>query len=353
MKKDWEKVMFLKNLWYAAWWSDELTADQLHPRTIAETPLLFWRDENGEPQALLDRCPHRYAPLSLGQRVVGGVQCGYHGIAFGGDGACISNPHGPLISALKTPAFPVIDRHKIIWVWMGETAQADATLIPDLSFADRAPAAAYSRGYLPTLAGHQLISDNILDLTHADYLHANTLGGGSVTRARPVIEERPGGQVFIEWPANNEVATPFFRPEMPDPDMLTDMWTSVLWHPNGVMTLRFGATPAGRPRDEGIDTWSAHIVTPETRRKTHYFYFNTREFRVDDEEYNQHFAAALRQAFTTEDKPMIEAQQARLGDSDLFEHNPVLLSSDAASTRARRVYDRLLAEEDRSQTTKE
>jgi vanillate O-demethylase monooxygenase subunit len=128
--------------------------------------------------------------------------------------------------------------------------------------------------------------------------------------------------------------------------MLTDMWTSVLWHPNGVMALRFGATPAGRPREEGIDTWNAHIVTPETARSTHYFYFNTRDFRVDDAEYNRKMADGLRHAFTTEDKPMIEAQQRRLGDADLFDRAPVLLATDQASTRARRVHARLVAAEE-------
>lgn len=113
----------------------------------------------------------------------------------------------------------------------------------------------------------------------------------------------------------------------------------------GVMTLRFGATRAGRPREEGIDTWSAHIVTPERARTTHYFYFNTREYRVDGDAYNQLFAAGLRHAFTTADKPMIEAQQRWLGDADLFDKKPVLLASDTASTPARRVYARLLATE--------
>jgi phenylpropionate dioxygenase-like ring-hydroxylating dioxygenase large terminal subunit len=337
--------MFLKNLWYVAWWADELVADELAPRTIADEPILFWRDENGDPRAILDRCPHRYAPLSLGKRIAGGVQCGYHGIAFAGDGHCIHNPHGPILSALTVRSFALVERHKIIWIWMGDIADADLDQIPDLAFADRAPPTAYSRGFLPTAAGHQLISDNILDLTHADFLHPNTLGGGSVTRSKPLIEERDDGKVFIEWPATNEIALPFFQAEMPDPDMLTDMWTSVLWHPCGVMTLRFGATAAGRPREEGIDTWSAHIVTPESARSTHYFYFNTREYRVDDDIYNRQFAAGLRHAFSTEDKPMIEAQQRRLGDADLFDKKPVLLSSDSASTRARRVYARLLAAE--------
>jgi vanillate O-demethylase monooxygenase subunit len=337
--------MFLKQVWYAAWWADELPGEGLFARTIADEPILFWRDEEGAARAMQDRCPHRYAPLSLGTRVPGGVQCGYHGITFDAAGRCIHNPHGPIVSALSVRSFPLIERHKIIWIWTGDPDRADPDQIPDLAFADRAPGTAYSNGFLPTQAGHQLISDNILDLTHADYLHATTLGGGSVTRSKPVIEEHDDGKVFVEWPANDEIALPFFRSEMPDPDMRTDMWTSVLWHPCGVMTLRFGATAAGRPREEGIDTWSAHIVTPETARSTHYFYFNTREFRVDDAEYNRQFAEGLRHAFTTEDKPMIEAQQRRLGDADLFDRKPVLLASDAASTRARRVYAKLLAAE--------
>ena len=337
--------MFLKQVWYAAWWADELTVGGLSARTIAGEPLLFWREESGESRALLDRCPHRYAPLSLGKRISGGIQCGYHGIAFNGTGRCIANPHGAMVAALRVRSFPVAQRHKIIWVWMGDIKDADPALIPNLDFADRAPGTAYSRGFLATAAGHQLIEDNILDLTHADFLHATTLGGGSVTRSKALIEERQDSSVFIEWPAFAEVALPFFRSEMPDPQMLTDMWTSVLWHPNGVMALRFGATPTGRPREEGIDTWAAHIVTPEHARSSHYFYFNTREFRVDDAQYNEQFAAGLRKAFSTEDKPMIEAQQRRLGDADLFDRTPALLSTDMASTRARRVYARLLETE--------
>lgn len=337
--------MFLKNVWYAASWADEIDADTLFARTIINLPIVLWRDEHGEPQALEDRCAHRKAPLSLGKRVEGGVQCGYHGIAFGKDGGCIHNPHGPAVSALSVRSYPVIDRYKIVWIWLGDPALANTDDIPDLAFADSAPDTAYSKGFLPTSASHQLISDNILDLTHADFLHPDTLGGGSVTRSKPRIEERENSSVFIEWLANNEIALPFIRSEMPHPDMLTDMWTSVLWHPNGVMKLRFGATPAGQPRDEGVDTLNAHLVTPETAITSHYFYFNTRNYRVEDGEYNSNLANALRKAFSTEDKPMIEGQQKRLGETNLFESDPVLLGTDQASTRARKVYNRLLEAE--------
>jgi phenylpropionate dioxygenase-like ring-hydroxylating dioxygenase large terminal subunit len=337
--------MFLKNVWYAAWWTAELTPGALRSRTIAGEPLLFWRDEQGAPRAVFDRCPHRHAPLSLGKLIPGGVQCGYHGLAFNGHGACIANPHGAIVSALRVRAFPMIERHKLVWIWMGDAQRADPATIPDLSFADEAAEAAYSSGFMATAAGHQLIEDNILDLTHADYLHASNLGGGTLTRTRPRIESRPDSSVFVEWLAERDVVPPFFRTELRDPDSPADIWNSVLWYPNGVMTLRFGATSTGAPREQGIDTWNAHIATPETVRTTHYFYFNTRNFRTQDAEYNQQYAAAMRYAFATEDKPMLEGQQRNLGDADLFDRNPALLPSDVASTTARRVYARLLATE--------
>ena len=37
-------MRYLKNCWYQAGWSSELTQDVPLARTIAEIPLLIWRD---------------------------------------------------------------------------------------------------------------------------------------------------------------------------------------------------------------------------------------------------------------------------------------------------------------------
>ena len=333
---------FLLNVWYVAAWSEEVGNAMLLPRTIIDTPVILWRDPDGGVSALLDRCPHRLVPLSLGHCDGATLQCAYHGLRFGSDGRCIENPHGPVVAALHVPKYPVVERHGILWIWMGEAAVADPASIPDLSFIDNASEHSISHGYMHAAAAHTLFEDNILDLSHADYLHPSTLGGGSITRSKAHIEER-GDTIFVQWLAKNEKALPIMRPEMPDPDMLTDMWTEVLWHPSGVMRLEVGATPAGQSRGEGICTFNAHIMTPETATSTHYFYCNQRNYKMDDPEYNAAFARGLRSAFEGEDKPIIEAQQRRTGDADLFDLKPTLLAIDSASTRARRTYRRLVA----------
>jgi vanillate O-demethylase monooxygenase subunit len=345
--------MFLRNVWYAGGWSDELGDEKLLSRTIADQRVVFWRDSEHQPQAILDRCPHRAAPLSLGKRVADGVQCGYHGLVFDGTGTCIANPHGATVAALRTRSFPLAERHNLIWIWMGAPDQADVDLIPDLGILDRAPPTAYSKGLLPTAASHQLVADNILDLTHADYLHATTLGGGAMTRSKPKVVENENSTLFVEWLVENDVAQPFFQNELPHPDHPADIWMSVLWHPNSVMLLRAGATNTGRSREEGADTWAAHIATPETEFSTHYFYANTREYRVHDADYNKLYADAMHYAFSVEDKTMLEAQQHNLGNRDLFDTGPVLLQTDSASTQARRLLKRLIDRETETETESE
>ena len=54
---------FLKRVWYACAWTDELIDNAPVARTIAGMPLVFFRAPDGRVSALDDKCPHRMAPL--------------------------------------------------------------------------------------------------------------------------------------------------------------------------------------------------------------------------------------------------------------------------------------------------
>jgi vanillate O-demethylase monooxygenase subunit len=228
---------------------------------------------------------------------------------------------------------------------MGEPELADSADIPELPFIDRAPEASFISGYVPTQANHLLMVDNILDLTHADYLHPESLGGGSMTRSTASIESMPHDSLHVTWIANDERPLPIMRMNFPEPDVRIDMWTEVQWWPSGVMTLITGGTPTGQPRSAGIDVQAVHIMTPATQSLTHYFYSNTRSFATDNVAVTENIAKALRFAFEQQDKPMIEGQQARIGSADLLSMHPALQRSDGPSTQARRIFTRLVREE--------
>lgn len=342
-------MTFLRNTWYLAGWSDELHIGAKLARFIAGEPIVFFRDSRNVARALLDRCPHRFAPLSKGTVRDDAIHCGYHGIAFGADGACVLNPHGPVVSALRVRAFPLVERHDALWIWMGDPERADAAAIPDLSFIDTVPAAARVKGYLSAHADYLLMVDNIMDLTHADYLHPDSLGGGINTRTKGRVEEGDGC-VAIRWHASNETLPPVHQSLLPDPTIRGDFHNEVYWFAPGVMKQRLRFGPTGRLDEAGVDSWTAHVMTPAQERETHYFFCHTSDIVTRDPTVAPAVKQLLMTAFEGEDAPMIEAQQQRIGSRSFADLEPVLLPTDNGAARARRVLERLIAA-DRAQTS--
>lgn len=333
---------WLSNCWYQAGWSDEVTAEQPLVRTILGTQILFLRGGDGAIAALRDRCPHRAAPLSYGTVADGIVRCGYHGLAFDGTGRCVDNPHGAISSALQVQRFPVEERHSAIWIWMGSALPDPAETIRDLSFIDETPESARVYGYLPTKANYKLLSDNILDLSHADYLHPTTLGGMMTAAKQRVTQD--GDMVSIEWLAEGCDPPPTFRLRVPEPHK-ADIRIEVVWSAPAIMILHSGATLAGTPFEQEDFNSTVHSMTPETETTSHYFYCATRRRNIDDLALTETIRTMVRQAFEQEDKPILELQQINLGTVDLMDQPMALLRIDAGAVRARRVLDRLIAQE--------
>lgn len=335
--------MFLKNAWYQAAWAHELQQETLLSRRLLDEPLVLFRDSAGVSHALEDMCPHRFAPLSRGQASNDGVVCGYHGLAFDGAGRCVHNPHGPVPGKARIRSYPVLERHQGVWIWMGEAEKADPALLPDLSFIDDAPAEGRIFGHMPMRANYLLLSDNILDLSHADYLHPTTLGG-AITGSKMTIEEK-NDTIFVNWWSADVNPPPFLSAAVP-PGARADVWTEVLWSAPAVMVLRTNAVPTGVPRPPEDTDGALHSMTPETATTTHYFWNLSRKINLKPE-FSAAFKDSVEHIFETEDKPMLEAQQERMGDRDFWSMHPALLSIDGPAVRARRRIQQLIAGERR------
>lgn len=336
-------MKFLMNAWYMAGWADELVPGRLLARTFLDEPVVMFLDAQGHPVALQDRCPHRIVPLSKGVLVDGALQCGYHGLRFDAAGRCVANPHGPVPSKAGVRAYPLVERHGVLWVWMGDAQRADLTVIPDLSVLHGAPESACSRGAMPTACHYQLIIDNVADLSHVEYLHSRSLGGGAFVGARPQVSES-GRQIRITVVAEGVQAPPVYAQFLDDPLVPVRFLNEVVWEPVGVLRLNIEVHPTGGG-GTSLRTDNVHIVTPETGTSSHYWYWLTRSFRQDDRDASQRRGEQMFNVFLTEDKPMLEAQQALLKGMALFDAKPLLLATDAGPVRIRRTLDRLFVEE--------
>jgi vanillate O-demethylase monooxygenase subunit len=228
---------------------------------------------------------------------------------------------------------------------MGEPARADTARIPDLSYLALAPETAFSTGYLHSFGHYELMTDNIMDLSHTDYLHPSTLGGAGITTTKPEIVEE---EDYIEqkWFASNTKPSALLVSLFPELPAETDLLQGVRWYAPSVMRLVASTVATGRPQEEGYVNLNAHIMTPETAKTTHYFFAATRNYKVDDAELNERLATARKRIFETEDKPMIERVQRVMGDREYWSMKPIIMPIDVAPTMVRRRLQKMIKAEE-------
>lgn len=330
-------MRYLLDEWYAAAFCDEVGSTPLL-RTLLEQPVVMFRGESGKAVALHDRCPHRFAPLHRGQVIGDSLRCPYHGLQYGDGGGCVHNPigDGRIPRAAKAAAYPLAERDGIVWLWFGEQP-ADESKIrrwPEFSDSQRWSCV---QGYMPVAADHGLVADNLLDLSHAEFLHPNLATPGFNRRTQYTMEQDGESVIARNWRPGEPITNLFRLAYGEGAPSHVDHRSIVRWNPPSTLHLEVGVTRCGGATSEGPTMLQAHLVTPAERGHCHYFWKAARDFERDDEAFSRRLQSTIQSAFETEDKPMIEAQARYMGDATLEDLRPVLLPTDSASMRARRV----------------
>lgn len=116
----------VKNAWHLACESAELRDRPLGLRLL-DTPLVLFRNVEGEVAALLDRCPHGLGPLSTGYVSGDVLVCAYHGLRVDRRGECIdSRLSSSARDAAKVASFAVEELDGMVWIWMGDPTRVVA-----------------------------------------------------------------------------------------------------------------------------------------------------------------------------------------------------------------------------------
>jgi vanillate O-demethylase monooxygenase subunit len=326
-------------------WSHELGEAPL-ARTFLDQPVVLFRRADGSVAALEDRCCHRRLPLSLGKIVGDRLQCGYHGLEFDSSGQCVAIPaqvHIP--PGARVRSFPVVERHRWIWIWMGDPALADPAQIVDFHWLDD-PGWGAKGDMFPVKCNWQLIVDNLLDLTHLTYVHGKTIGNAATTEgAEQTVERKRDGVLVSRWMIDAPAPPTYVR--MGGFTGNVDRWQIIDYTVPSVVRLNVGAAPTGTGaregrRADGINMYNLNAVTPETDRSVHYFWAQAHDFSPRDAAVTDRLFAEIYSTFK-EDWAILEAQQREI-DRDPV--SPIIdIRVDAAPNQARRMVDELVAAE--------
>ncbi len=126
---------------------------------------VLWRDASGEAAALVDRCPHRAAPLSAGHvRADGRLACGYHGWSFDRRGQG-GSPTQPSLTRCDAAAMQVVERYGALWL---AAADVPAERMPSLERPGFEAAGVFVEHFMCPL---HVALDNFSEDEHTPWVH--------------------------------------------------------------------------------------------------------------------------------------------------------------------------------------
>ncbi len=330
--------MFLKNYWYVAAKSGEIT-DNIVARVICNLPLALYRQSDGRIAAVNNYCSHRRAPLSLGRVIDDTIECPYHGLRFAPTGRCVLIPsQSDIPDRANIKGYETVERYGLVWVWIG-AEPADIAKLPALPWRESDewdPDIIY---HYHVKAAHILMTDNLLDLGHVAFIHADTVGfDPAALKEDPLKTEVDGDRVRN---------TRIIPDTDPSPNALNwggfagkiERGSVSTWYPPCYTSIHFWS----RDENKSVELRIDHFITPETDRTHSYFIAIARNFGVCD-------PAVARMVYEDNDRvhqqdlTIVEAQQQMIEAVPDYQDMP--LRQDRGLVHAHRILKRLYAAQD-------
>jgi len=328
--------MYVRNAWYVAGWASEFD-DALRRVTLLEEHLVMYRLDADTVVALEDRCPHRLMPLSKGRRIGDDIQCGYHGMTFNCEGACVRVPGQDNVPASAyVTAYPVRQKHDIVFVWMGEQDKADEALIFDMPEFTSPDYHVHQGDALHLRANYLNVAENLVDPAHVSFVHPTTLGNAASENVPVHVDTQ--GEVLVAWRwIRNAEPVGFFQ-KFGGFSGHVDRWHYYYLHLPSIAVIDFGSASAELQlaedeRMRGVRIFALHFLTPVNEHYTIDRWMHIRNAALNNEEASEQMDAMFRIAFD-EDKAILEAidEQEKLPQK----RKPIRLAIDKGPTVYRR-----------------
>ena len=339
---------FPLNAWYACAYDVELQRELL-ARTVCNQKLVMYRKLDGSVAILEDACWHRLLPLSKGRLNGDEVTCGYHGLVYNADGRCTHMPSQETINpSACVRSYPVLEKHRFVWVWPGEAALADPALVPDLHWNDD-PAWAGDGKMIRVACDYRLVLDNLMDLTHETFVHGSSIGQAAVAEAPFVATHGDRSATVTRW-MEGIAAPPFWAKQIRHGigyEGPVDRWQIIRFEAPATINIDVGVAQAGSgapkgDRSKGVNGYVLNTITPETDKSCLYFWAFARNYSLHDQRLTHELREGVASIFR-EDELILEAQQQAIDEHPGYSFYN--LNIDAGSMWMRRLIDKMIAAE--------
>jgi phenylpropionate dioxygenase-like ring-hydroxylating dioxygenase large terminal subunit len=343
---------FPLNAWYVAAYDVEV-GRQLLSRTICNQKIVLYRKQDGQPAALEDACWHRLLPLSMGRIEGDEVVCGYHGLVFNADGRCTHMPSQETLNpSACVRSYPVVQRHRFVWIWPGDPALADPANVPDLHW-NHDPAWAADGQRVRVACDYRLVIDNLMDLTHEAFVHGGSIGNRAVAEAPFVATHNERFATVTRWMEGIE-APPFWAGQIRQARGYqgpVDRWQIIRFEAPCTVAIDVGVAEAATEpgtgaragdRSRGVNGYVLNTITPETDGSCHYFWAFARDYCLDEQRLTHELRQGVAGIFR-EDEVVLEAQQRAIDEHPGYRFYN--LNIDAGAMWARRLIDQMIEAE--------
>ncbi len=303
--------MYLRNTWYVAGWSRDF-GRELTEKTFLDESIVFYRTESGQPVALENACPHRKLPLSHGRLKGDVVECGYHGLTFDCTGSCVAAPTQPdrIPPRARVGSYPVVDRYRFLWIWMGNPGDADPDLIFPIENFDDPGWGMTDGGVLDIDCNYLWVADNLLDPSHVAWVHVTSFAGAGTDHSPLKVERTDRGVIVWRW-IYGGMPSPYYADLVKFEGECDRLQHYEMCYP-AIGLNKSVYTPAGTggPGKAHVELTYVNIsynfMTPIDENRTRYFWFQHRNTDPEDREISERMNAGALAAFL-EDRDILVA----------------------------------------------
>jgi phenylpropionate dioxygenase-like ring-hydroxylating dioxygenase large terminal subunit len=249
-----------------------------------------------------------------------------------------------LLFELFAKVYTVVERHRFVWVWIGDEAKADTALVQDFCRCST-PGGRFDGEYMHLACNYRLLIDNLRDLTHETYVPRGSIGQPELMEAPIETKVEKDRVVVSRWMPGID-APPFSRNALKK-DGPVHRWQVCHFPAPSNVIIDVGVAPADggatlERHEQGVCGFVFDAIKPESATTCHYFWGMARNFDQQDAGFTGRFKKPQSMAFD-EDLVVLEAWQRAV------QLNPGMrlrnFNIDAGGVNARIVIERLLKQQ--------